>query len=163
MNKGKVAAGVAAAVVAAAIPIVSKFEGKVNRAYPDVVQGWKLATVCYGHTKGVQKGDVFTDSECEEFRNADLTSIYDDLADCLPIETMTINQQAAFLSLSYNGGARMVCVSSIPKKLKAGQFALACATISDFYKAGGKDCRIAANNCSGIIRRRAAERALCES
>lgn len=159
----RVATGIGAVVVALAVPIVNHFEGKVNKTYPDVVAGWKITTACYGHTgPELKPGMTFTDEECAELRNADLTHIYDDLTRCLPIATMPTYEQAAFLSLGFNGGAAMICNSSIPKKLEAGDHAAACATISDFYIASKKDCRVASNNCSGIVRRRAAERALCE-
>lgn len=168
--KGALAA-LALVACAAATTITHPFEGDVKHAYPDVVYGWKLPTACRGHTglapdgTPLAAGQVFTDDECDEMERADLTRTFDGLRPCFgdsALARLNANQLGAFLSLGYNIGPSAVCRSSIPSKVKAGQVAAACATIPEFYKAGGKDCRVASNDCAGIPRRRAAEAALCE-
>ena len=56
----------------------------------------------------------------------------------------------AYADLTYNVGAGAVCRSTIVPKLRAERYEDACNTILDFYKAGGKDCRVRANNCYGV-------------
>lgn len=156
----------ALAACAACSTIIRPFEGTVAHAYPDVVYGWKLPTACRGHTgafKGVPlaPGQNFTLAECDEMESADLRKTYDAVAACMDVGKLNSNQLGAILSLGFNIGTGAVCRSSIPRKVNAGNSAAACATIAEFYKAGGQDCRQAGSNCRGIIRRRAAESALC--
>lgn len=152
----------ALAAIAACATIVRPFEGEVRHTYPDVVLGWKLPTACDGHTgPELHQGQTFAQAECDEMLAADLRKTYDAEAACMPVTRLNANQLGAFLSLGFNIGGGAVCRSSIPGKVKSGQFAAACATIGEFTRAGGKDCHVAANNCSGIVRRRVAESALC--
>jgi lysozyme len=156
-------AGVAAAVIALAGGIVAAFEGFVPTVYPDPVLNWVVPTACFGHTgPELRPGQQFTRDECEQMLHADLRETYDELDKCMPLKVSN-NQLAAFLSLGFNTGAGAVCRSSIPVKVKAGNYAAACATITEFVYVGGLDCRDKKNNCMGIPRRRAAERALCET
>ncbi len=164
--KGALAALVLAAT-AAATTITHPFEGEVRHTYPDVVYGWKLPTACRGHTgPELHQGQTFTEAECDELEHADLTKTFDGLRPCFgdaALARLNANQLGAILSLGFNIGSGAVCRSSIPAKVKAGQIGAACATIGAYVYAGGKDCRIAANNCAGIPRRRAAEVALCDT
>jgi lysozyme len=158
--------GLALAAIAACTTIVRPFEGTVTHTYPDVVYGWKLPTACRGHTgtfNGVPlaPGQDFTLAECDEMQAADLRKTYDAEAACMDVGKLNANQLGAFLSLGFNIGTGAVCRSSIPRKVRAGQFGAACATIAEFDKANGKDCHLASSNCYGIIRRRTAETALC--
>jgi len=169
----------AAAVCALAGACLAPFEGRVLHTYPDAVYGWKLPTACDGHTgPELRAGQVFTPAECDEMRQADLTKTYDALAPCFGNARLSDQELGAYLSLAYNNGAGAVCHSSIPAKVKAGQRAAACAVIGEFINAGWirppktdgptdpglrRDCRIKANGCAGIPRRRAAESALCIS
>ena len=153
----------ALAVCALATTLVAPFEGRVLHTYPDAVYGWKLPTACDGHTgPGLKPGQWFTEAECDEMQQADLRKTYDRLAPCFGDVAIPDRELAAYLDLAYNLGPSAVCRSSIPEKVKAGRHAEACATISQFYRVGVLDCRIASNHCTGIPRRRAAERAMCE-
>lgn len=155
-------AGAIAALCCAAGVFLAPREGRVLHTYPDAVYGWKLPTACDGHTgPELRAGQTFTAAECDEMRTADLRKTYDELAPCFGDEPLSDNEIEAYLSLGFNAGAHAVCSSSIPRKVRAGQHAAACDTIAQFVYAGGRDCRIASSNCSGIVRRRAAERALC--
>jgi lysozyme len=151
-------------ILAVAGPIMSLKEGdmrKYLRAYPDVVYGWSLPTVCEGHTgPDVTRTTVFTLQQCQDLKSADLIETFMQLDKCMRLD-MEINQLAAFLLLAINNGAARVCRSTIPTKVKQYRMPEACATILEFYKAGGKDCRDRANNCYGIVLRRQDEYTLC--
>lgn len=160
----KFGAAIAAAVIALAVPIVSHFEGRVFKTYPDVVHGWNVPTACDGHTgPELHKGQTFTTAECDEMLTRDLTAEFDGLSKCMPME-MPTNELAAYLDLAHNIGAGAVCRSSIPLKLAQGDHYAACAAIMSFRFAGELDCGLPVNVhiCGGIIKRRAAERSLCE-
>lgn len=164
--KQRVAAGLVAACCAIGAPLIATHEGRVNTVYPDVVLKWAAPTVCTGHMDPtLQKGQTFTDVECDQMLAADLTKYYDGMAkdSCIGNVPVSDNELAAMLSLSFNVGTTAFCQSSIPGKLKRGDHSAACATIIDFRFVGGKDCAISANNCRGIVRRREAERKLCET
>lgn len=148
-------AGAAAAVLALAGACLAPFEGRVLHTYPDVVYGWRLPTACDGHTgPELHAGQNFTQAECDEMRAADLEKTYDALAPCFGAAKLSNDEWAAYLSLAYNVGSSAICRSSIPVKAKAGRFAEACATILEFNRAAGKVLL-------GLVRRRAAENALC--
>lgn len=151
--RSKVAAAIA--VCALAGSCLAPFEGRVLHTYPDVVYGWKLPTACDGHTgPELQRGQQFTPAECDELRNADLRKTYDALAPCFHEAKLSDNEMAAYLSLAFNVGAGAVCRSSIPDKVLIGRRIDACNTILQFNRAGGVVML-------GLVRRRAAENALC--
>lgn len=152
-----------AAIIALAASALGGFEGRVLTAYPDILKGWSLPTICEGHTgPDVYKGLTLTPAQCDDLKSADLYSHYKTLDRCMPMK-MTQSQLAAMLLLSINIGPTALCKSSIPNKFKQGRYADACATITEFHFANGLDCTKPASNCRGIPIRRQAERTLCES
>lgn len=164
--KQRLAAGLFASIAIITGPIVTHFEGRVLKTYPDVVHGWKVPTACDGHTgPELHAGQTFTPAECDEMRNADLRETYDGLLPCMGDIPMPDNELAAYLSAGYNLGPAAICRSSIPKKLAAGDHVAACRTLIDFagVKVNGVllSCEIRSNNCYGVFRRRAAESKLC--
>ena len=68
---------------------------------------------------------------------------------------MTDGQKAAFLSFAFNVGAQKFCGSTLVKKANQGDMPGACAELSRWTYAGGREL-------PGLVKRRAAERALCE-
>jgi lysozyme len=63
--------------------------------------------------------------------------------------------QAASVSFAYNVGAQAFCGSTMARKLRAGDMPGACAELSRWVYAKGE-------LLPGLVRRRAAERAMCE-
>jgi lysozyme len=68
----------------------------------------------------------------------------------------------AFVKFSYNVGSGAFCNSTMVRLLNAGDYAGACAQFDRWTMFQGKDCRVRANGCYGLVVRRQAERALCE-
>lgn len=164
-TRGGALTALALAAIAAATTVINPSEGTVLHTYPDAVYLWKLPTACRGHTgPELRQGQTFTVAECDEMEAADLRKTYDAMAQCFgsSLERLNANQFGAFISLGFNIGPGAVCRSSIPRKVRAGNVAAACATIEQFDRAGKLDCHIKANNCFGVISRRSRERALCE-
>lgn len=161
----RIAAGVAAACIALAGVGIKVSEGYSNTVYPDVVLKWNAPTICTGHVdKTLKPGTVYTDEQCETILTQDVREkTYDAILPCIGDVPMSDNELAAFLRLAFNIGPTNFCKSSIPVKLKAGNHAAACATISLYRFVGAKDCAIRSNNCIGIVTRRASERQLCET
>jgi lysozyme len=145
--------GVAAALLMAA-PLVMYFEGKRNDAYYDNLPSVGLITACYGHTDPSLKiTDKFTDAQCKDFLIEDLTEANAGVNACIKAP-LTDYQRAALISFTYNVGRNKLCSSTLAKKANANQ--PFCAELSKWVYAGGKVR-------NGLVKRRAAERRLCEA
>ena len=146
--KGKVAA---LAVVLAATPLVVLYEGVVPGTYADPVG---IPTACVGETDKeiTSLRREFSRDECIAVMGASLYAHAVKLDECItrPIER---HEAGAILSWSYNVGVGAACRSTLVRKLNAGE--PFCAELDRWVYAGGIKLR-------GLVRRRAAERAMCE-
>lgn len=147
------ALGVAAVLLAAAAasPMVVDFEGWKLKSYADITG---VPTACGGATSGVKLGGLYTDRECMDLLARDLVAHGMRIDGCLP-PTLPTPSRAAFTSAAYNIGSAAFCGSSMSRRALAGDLAGACAALDLWVKAGGKVV-------TGLVRRRAAERAYCE-
>lgn len=152
-TKQKVAGvGLSAALVAAlAIPMVQDHEGLRTEAYRDPVG---IPTVCFGETLGVRMGDRYTVDQCKGMLQPRLEGFLAQMRRCTN-EPLPAKTEAAFLSFTYNVGAGVYCQNIAEKRLNRGRIWEACAALSLYTYAKGKQFR-------GLVRRRADERALCE-
>ena len=147
----RLTAKIGAAAVALAIPLVVQFEGYVPWVYRDPIG--RLAA-CYGHDdQTMTPGKRFTAAECQAMLDEDLLNQAEAI-DCIK-RPLTDGQKAAFLSFAFNVGNNAFCGSTLVRKANAGDMAGACAELSRWTLAGGKEL-------PGLVRRRAAERAVCE-
>ncbi len=147
----RLAAKVGAGALALAIPLVAHFEGYVPWVYRDPIG--RLAA-CYGHDdQAMTPGKRFTAAECKAMLDEDLLK-HAEAIDCIK-RPLTDGQKAAFLSFAFNVGNKAFCGSTLVRKANAGDMAGACAELSRWTLAGGKEL-------PGLVRRRAAERAVCE-
>ena len=153
MNNKTIAAGVAA-VLAIATPIVAKWEGLRYRAYPDPATGGAPWTACYGTTRGVKPGDVFTKEQCDDLLRQDMADADATVRRCIPVP-MLRHVEAALVSAVFNIGPSVVCGSTLQRKALANDWPGACAELSRWDKAVGRQMR-------GLTLRRADERSLCE-
>lgn len=152
---GVMAASVAAAGVA--IPFIKPHEGRELVAYQDSVGVW---TICDGETLGVRQGDTATHQQCDETTKARVTEYAAKVIEMVGVQ-IPVHTHAAFTSFAYNVGLENFRRSTALKKLQRGDIAGACGEIPRWTYAGGKDCRIRANRCYGIVTRRWAEHDLC--
>lgn len=141
----------ALAGAAAVAPLVIDFEGWERKVSPDPIG---IPTGCAGVTAGMKPGQTFTDEQCVALTAAALAKHGAEIAPCLPAE-VPVDTRGAFISFAYNVGTGAFCKSTLAKKAQAGDLVGACAELSRWTYAGGKQW-------PGLIRRRAAERALCE-
>ena len=142
--------GLSAALVLAGAGTVSYYECKSNPAYPDPVGIW---TICYGETKGVLQGDYKTDEECLDSLAEELTDHHKKMM--LYIKTpISVKEEAAYLSFTYNAGVGAFSKSTLLKKLNEGQRVEACNQLLRWDKAGGKRLK-------GLTLRRESENKLC--
>lgn len=149
--KAKFIAIVGAGAAALAVPLVQHYEGTVFSTYRDPVG---IITACTGHTgPELKMGQTYTRQQCEEMLYKDLAKHADALS-CVRTP-LTDGQRAAFLSFAFNVGDDAFCRSTLVRKANAGDINGACAELSRWTYASGKQL-------PGLVRRRAAERQLCE-
>ena len=151
-ERNKLALKIGAGAVALCVPLVMYFEGTIQRVYRDPIG---ILTSCTGHTgPELRMGMVFTKQQCEQQLLADLLK-HSEALDCIKV-VMTDGQKAAFLSFAFNVGTGAFCGSTLARKANAGDMRGACAELSRWTLAGGKEM-------PGLAKRRAAERKVCES
>ncbi len=121
--------------------LTAPWEGTENRAYWDRLG--KVWTVCTGETKGVRKGDYYTDEQCRDMLYRTLEKDYrQPLQKCIAgYDHLPLSLQAAMLDAAYNVGTGAICRSTAARRAKAKQYAGACKALTRFNKAGGKTIR----------------------
>ena len=142
---------IGAGATALAVPLVMLYEGTVLRTYKDPIG---IVTACVGHTgPELRMGQRYTREQCEDMLYGDLLK-HAAALDCIKTP-MTDGQKAAFLSFAFNVGNKAFCDSTLARKANAGDMPGACAELSRWTRAGGREL-------PGLVKRRAAERELCE-
>lgn len=150
-DRDKLIAKIGAGAVAVAVPFVMMSEGAVQQSYRDPIG---IVTACVGHTgPELRMGQRYTRQQCEDMLYGDLLK-HADALDCIK-RPMTDSQKAAFLSFAFNVGTSAFCDSRLVRKANAGDMPGACAELSRWTRAGGREL-------PGLVKRRAAERELCE-
>ena len=150
-DRGKLVAKIGAGATALAVPLVMLYEGTVLQSYRDPIG---IVTACVGHTgPELRMGQRYTRQQCEDMLYGDLLK-HAQALDCIK-QPMTDGQKAAFLSFAFNVGNKAFCDSTLARKANAGDMAGACAELSRWTLAGGREL-------PGLVKRRAAERELCE-
>jgi len=140
------------ALMAAAVALVSAWEGLRTVAYKDIVG---VPTVCFGETRGVKMGDRYSVEECKAMLGDGLVEYETNMRACLKSpDTLPAKPYVSFLSLSYNIGSRAFCNSTLVRRVNAGDIKGGCEAISMWDRAGGKVVK-------GLVNRRAEERKLC--
>lgn len=159
MNKRRTA--FAAAAIAAAMPVIMLWEGKVNKTYLDI---GGVPTACYGQTgPQVTPGIVYDDKTCETWLRAETGEKYDAMMRCLPAEQeMKPYQAAAMLVFAYNVGVSGACRSAAARYARAGDWRNACRAIQVNDNGIAAWSYVNGRYVQGLANRRAAERRLCE-
>ncbi|MGJ7506776.1 lysozyme [Variovorax sp. GT1P44] len=136
------------------LPVTARFEGLRFHAYADPAHGWKVPTICYGHTKGVKRGDVATQAQCDAWLREDMEAAMADVGRVVAVE-LSPNELAAYGDFVFNAGLTNFRTSTMLRKLNAGDRRGACAELSRWVYAA--DIRL-----PGLVNRRAVVRDICE-
>lgn len=143
-----------------AFDLISRWEGKRNYAYLDIVN---VPTICFGHTRTVSQADVvnrrfMSDAECRQLLVEEIGEYREQFHRHLTAETIAtrlpVYRDAAFTSLTINIGWGAVGRSTAVRRLNAGDIDGACEALTWFNKAGGR--RVA-----GLVNRRGMEEVYC--
>lgn len=163
-RRGLLAGGsVAAIAIAIATPFIAAWEGGRQRDGSAIVYADRLAhniaTACNGSTGTDQYGNQitvghrYTSAECDEMLRRELVTRIAQIRPCLP-DNISAEGLGASLSLAYNIGSRNFCRSSASARFRAGNYRAACDAFLVWNRSAGVVR-------TGLVRRRAAERALC--
>lgn len=141
-----------AAIITLATGLVAYYEGYIPRTYSDPIG---IPTACYGHTgPEVTPGREFTKAECRALLEGDLAKAYQAVIRCVSVP-LKAHEAAAFVSFTFNVGGGAFCRSTLVRRVNRGELPAACAELDKWVYAGGIRLR-------GLVKRRAAERAMCE-
>lgn len=141
----------AVGVLGLAAGIVAHFEGYRPSAYLDPIG---IPTICYGHTATARVGQTLSRERCDYLLREDLGRACATV-DQYVMVPMSQERHAALCSFVYNVGETAFSRSTLLRKLNAGDTKGACAELSRWVYAGGREL-------PGLVRRRQAERELCE-
>jgi lysozyme len=131
------------------IELIQEFEGCVLTAYQD---GGGVWTIGYGHTAGVQEGQVITQQDANEFLCDDLEET-ETAVDSLVDVPVSQNEFDALVSFTYNLGQGNLGSSTLLKLLNSGNPTLAADEFPKWNLVAGEPS-------DGLTRRREAERSL---
>lgn len=138
-----------------AVDLIGRWEGKRNAAYQDIVGVW---TICYGHTRTAEPGQVKTDAECEALLLYEIKDYQSRLYPAFTPETIAnrlpATRAAAYVSLAYNVGVHGASRSTAVRRLNRGDVVGGCSALTWWNRAGKRVVR-------GLVNRRAEEYKLC--
>lgn len=134
------------------LDLIKSFEGLRLSAYKCPADVW---TIGYGTTAGVKPGQTITKERAEELLREDLKR-FEGYVDRLVKVPLTQGQYDALVSFVYNLGPDALEKSTLLDQLNLGDYDSAAEQFGRWVKAGGK-------TLAGLVRRRAAERALFEA
>ena len=156
---GKMKMVLFAGAMAVVVPKLAEKEGLVLHKYRDPVN---VLTYCYGETdmKFLLNGKAITKKFCKDLLAARAEGFADKVYAKLRVG-VTENTLAAHTHFAYNIGINGYGRSRTLRLTNAGDMAGGCRAMIGWYTAGGRDCRIKANNCYGLINRRNEEIDLC--
>jgi GH24 family phage-related lysozyme (muramidase) len=149
----------AALVIASGLAL---FEGTMQTPYRDKLAPGQPWTVCSGITgPDVIPGKRYSLFECHALEQRYIERMGARMGRCKPTAELSVYEWVAWGDFSYNLGTGRWCGSTALKLINRGQYRAACEQIPRWRFTDGKDCAVAANDCSGIIVRRAWPHATC--
>lgn len=126
-------------IALAATYLVSPWEGRELRAYPDPATGGAPWTICDGDTVGVTRGMVETPAGCDARLSRRMIDFRRVLVACIAgFEAKPLSWRAMMNSLSYNIGPGRTCGSTAASRGRAGLYADSCKAAIAFNKANGR-------------------------
>lgn len=148
-------------VTASALTSIASYEDYREKAYIPV-KGDK-PTIGYGSTTNVKIGDKTTPARALMRLHTEVQGVYaDGLKKCIKVP-LHMHEFGAYVSLAYSVGTPTVCRKAGPGQppnlidlINARRYSEACARIDAFVYGPGRV------KLAGLVKRRAAERAMCE-
>jgi lysozyme len=136
----------------AGLRLIKEFEGLRTEAYRCPAGVW---TIGFGTTRGVKPGQVITEDEAEAMLRADVERFAQGVSERIQVP-VTQGMYDSLVSFSYNVGLAAFSKSTLLRLLNQSKYDLAASEFSRWTRGGGRIL-------PGLVKRRAAERALFES
>lgn len=133
------------------IDLIKQFEGMFLKAYLCPAKIW---TIGYGHTATARPGMVITEEQAEQLLRDDLLEFERAVNHAVTVP-LKQHQFDALVSFAFNVGASALRGSTLLRKVNAEDWQGAAAEFDRWTRGGGKVL-------PGLVRRRAAERAMFE-
>lgn len=145
------------------------WSGTATPPIPGDVPTYGFGTTTHADGSPVKTGEIIAPVPAIKRVAQDASRFEVALKRCMAGAELYQHEYDAFVLLAENVGDGAVCRSSIPSKVKSGQYEAACKTILDFAgitrTINGKkvrlSCEIRANGCYGVWRARQDEYKLC--
>lgn len=131
---------------AAGLDLVKSFESLRLHAYQDAVGVW---TIGWGHIEGVKADQTITEAQAEKFLLSDIAEAESAVERLITVQ-LNDNQFAALVSFTFNLGGGSLQISTLRKKLNAGDYASVPGQLALWVKGDGK-------TLPGLVKRRKAE------
>lgn len=131
----------------------AKHEGLRLVAYPDPGTGGAPWTICYGHTKGVKRGDRATVEQCERWLAEDLLEAERHVQRLVRVP-LRQGEYDAYVSLVFNAGPGNFQSSTMLRLLNSGNWHAACNQFPRWIYANKRIL-------NGLRTRRLEEQAIC--
>lgn len=131
------------------IDLIKHFEGLYLEAYKCPADVW---TIGYGHTIGVEKGQIITNKQADNFLRQDLGACELHIDKNVSVK-INQNQRDALASFIFNLGGGNFKSSTLLKRINEGLYTEAANEFLKWNKAGGKVLE-------GLTKRRLAEKEL---
>lgn len=148
----------ALALSASGLLMIAMHEGFSSEPYKDV---GGVVTNGFGNaTRNPNKTVTVNEALIDLKENTNETGL--GISKCITAP-MTQGQYDAYVSFAYNVGVNAFCKSTMARLANAGDKISSCNQFDRWVYVAGKDCRIKANKCSGIVNRRKEEKTLCLS
>jgi len=159
-RKGTLVTLVGGAAAAILLTIVPGFEGTRLIGYRDPVG---IPTKCAGDTRDVVVGRRYTAEECRISLEEQLVLHAGPVMACVPALAGRTYQAAASVSFAYNIGVGAFCRSTAARRMNAGDWRGGCRAFNEDDAGRPQWVTAAGIRLPGLVRRRAEERALCET
>lgn len=138
-------------VPAATLVGIAGYEGYSSTAYVPVKGD--VPTIGWGTTAGVKKGDTIEPTQALQRLYRDTETAKAGIGRCVKVP-LSQNELDAYLSLSYNIGAKAFCGSTLVKKLNKKDYKGACAELKRWVYSQGR-------KRPGLVKRREQEYQTC--
>jgi lysozyme len=160
-----ISAALMAAIISAAVPVTTTWEGMDRVARRDAIGTGHPVTYCYGQTDefgDVKVGQRFTKVECDAAIQKSLPKYVNGVAKCAT-HIFPVKIWAALVDGAYNAGIAAVCRSPMMVRMNEGDYTAGCNAFAGWYIRSDGQVR------KGLIARRSglhgdprtSERALC--
>lgn len=163
--RGKLAAlSLVSLVTVSVMPFLHGYEDTKLKSYPD---SGGIYTICSGVTfipevGAVTPGMELSRAQCDDLDRAVASGFVMEVARLIKVP-ISVESMTAHATFAYNVGIPGYKKSFALKYTNQGRYEDGCKAMANWYRAGGKDCRIRSNNCAGLITRRSSEVRQCLS